>query len=570
MSIRIKNLLFLFVSFSLFQCVPPEEVVLTEVTRNLKDSTLQQIILFQDQQITDSLIPFFKHKDPSYRYASAMAFGSTKDKTALDSLVLLLKDPIQEVRVAAAYAIGQLGDIRGADLLMNSFEQYDTARQYVKSNSIILEAVGKIAPKETLDLLTGISTYKVTDTLLLTGQAYGIYRFALRGITSPEGTSKMLTFINNRLYPHKVRWIAANYLGRAKNIDITDNIKSLSETLASEGDANIRIPLALAIGKIKTPEATNTLLNQLHTDTDYRVKVNAIRALDGADYDSVNTQILSLLNDDNLSVAAMGAQFFIKNGIPRQAANYYRMAKEDWPWQVKIALLEAANKHLPKYMVETKGGINSTLRKQLLTAETSAEKASILRALGDYGWNYQFMLEQIPNLTTSTEKSSIVEGIGRIIANPDFNKVFGISRRRITRELSNFMLDVFKSGDVGSIAVASGILNGINDNFKTVLQDSLPIILTAQKNLKLPEATETYNEVQKAIDFFQGTKTTENNTPAFNHPIDMDLFNQVTISAAAVLQTDKGKIRMELFPLLAPGTVVNLSLLHISEPTRPY
>ena len=212
MKINFKYLLFLFISLILFRCVPPEEVVLTEVTRDIRDSTLQQIILHQDGSRTDSLINFFNDKDPSYRYAAAMAFASTKDKDALDSLTKLLKDPIQEVRVAAAYAIGQLGEARGAPLLMNSFEQYDTARQYLKSNSTILEAVGKCAPKETLDLLTGISTYKATDTLLLQGQAYGIYRFAMRDMVSPEGTSKMLAFVNNKLYPSRVRMIAANYL----------------------------------------------------------------------------------------------------------------------------------------------------------------------------------------------------------------------------------------------------------------------------------------------------------------------------------------------------------------------
>jgi len=105
MTINLKYILFLLLSVILFQCVPPEEVVLTEVTRDLRDSTLQEIIRYQDEQKTAKLYRFFKDKDPSYRYAAAMAFGSTKDKTALDSLALLLKDPIQEVRVAAAYAI---------------------------------------------------------------------------------------------------------------------------------------------------------------------------------------------------------------------------------------------------------------------------------------------------------------------------------------------------------------------------------------------------------------------------------------------------------------------------------
>ena len=558
MTTNFKYLLFFTLSVLLFQCVPPEEVVLTEVTRDLRDSTLQEIIRYQDEQKTAALLPFFNDKDPSYRYAAAMAFGSTKDKTALDSLAKLLKDPIQEVRVAAAYAIGQLGEERGATILMGAFEQYDTARQFVKSNGIILEAVGKCAPKETLKLLTGISTYKATDTLLLEGQAYGIYRFAMRDMVSTEGTSKMLTFVNNTLYPPTVRMIAANYLGRAKDIDITNNVVALSETLASEEAIKIRIPLALALGKIKTPAATNALIAQFNQETDYRVKVNVIRALNGAEYDSVSATILTALDDPNLATAQMAARFLINNGIARQAANYYRMSKVERPWQVQLALLEAANKNLPPYMVDTKGGINATLRKRYLSAQSSTEKAAVLNAMGGFGWNYAFMLEQVPNLQAAVEKSSLVAGVGRIVADPDFDKVFGVSRRRVTRDLSSFLLDVFRSGDVGSMAVASGILTGINDDFKTALQDSLPIIIAAQQNLKLPEATETYNEIQKAIDFFQGkTITAEQSTPAFNHPIDFNLLQRITNSAAAVIQTTKGKIRVSLFPLLAPGTVTN-------------
>lgn len=558
MTINLRYILFCLLSIMVCRCVPPEEVVLTEVTRDLRDSTLQEIIRYQDEQKTVALLPFFNDKDPSYRYAAAMAFGSTKDKTALDSLAKLLKDPIQEVRVAAAYAIGQLGEERGADMLMGAFEQYDTARQFVKSNSTILEAVGKCAPRKTLDLLTGISTYKATDTLLLEGQTYGIYRFAMREMVSPEGTSKMLAFVNNQLYPPKVRLMAANYLGRAKGIDISANVQALSETLATEKDVKIRIPLVLALGKIKTPAATNALLAQFNQETDYRVKANTIRALNGVEYDSVSTTILSAIDDPNIAIAQMAARFLINNGSPRQAANYYRMARIERPWQVQLALLEAANKNLPPYMVDTKGGINATLRKRYVSAQNAIEKAAVLKAMGGFGWNYAFMLQQAPNVETALEKSSLVSGIGRIIANPDFDKVFGISRRRVTRELSGFLLDVFKSGDVGSIAVASGIVNGINDNFKATLQDSLPVIVTTQQNLKLPEATETYNEMQKAIDFLQDkTPTTTQDTPVFNHPINFDLLRRVTNSAAAVIQTSKGKIRVSLSPLLAPGTVTN-------------
>ncbi|MEM6321886.1 MAG: peptidylprolyl isomerase [Bacteroidota bacterium] len=555
----------LFIVLGLTQCVPPEEVVLTEVTRDLKDSTLQQIIVYQDEQATPELIDFFDDKDPSYRYAAAMAFGSIKDEAVLDSLAILLKDPIQEVRVAAAYAIGQIGAERGANYLMDAFEQYDTARQYLKSNSTILEAVGKCGPKSTLDLLSSISTYKVTDTLLLEGQAWGIYRYALRGITSQEGTSKMLSFVNNELYPSSVRMIGANYLARSQNIDITENVQAIGETLARELSINTQLPLVLALGKSQSLEAQGLLLQQLQPTKDYRLKVNALRALNGANYDSVQATILATLDDENLHVAEAAARYLVRNGIPRQAASYYRLAKEERPWPVQIALLEAANLHLPPYMTETKGAINAVLRRKFVRASDSYERAAVLRAAGDFGWNYQFMLQQAPSLQSAVEKSAIVEGIGKIIQNPNFDKVFGISRRRVTRDLAQFLNDVFKSGDVGAMAVAAGLVNGINDNFKQVLTDSLPLIESAQKALPLPEAVETYNELQKAINYLGGRAQATPVTPAFNHPIDMNLLSRVTNSAAAVMQTDKGKIRLELFPLLAPGTVVNFIQLAESD-----
>lgn len=557
-----KYILFFIISLSLVRCVPPEEIVLTEVTRDLRDSTLQKIILFQDQQITDSLITFFDDKDPSYRYAAAMAFASTKDKKALDSLVVLLEDPISEVRVAAAYAIGQIGEPKGALDLMNAFVTYDTTKQFRKLNATILEAVGKCAPSKTLELLSTVPPYKASDTLLLEGQAWGIYRFATRKITSPAGTAKMVEFVNNYSYPASARMIAANYLGRAKKIDLSQHEKALIETINIETNPFIKIPLVLGIGKIKTAESTNALLKQLRTEKDYRVKINTIRALNGANYDSIKADIAITL-EDTLAVAQTAAQFLVKNGTPREATLYWRKAKEDRPWQVQLSLYDAANKHLPAYQADYKSIINSELRRRFTNAQNPYEKAATLRSLGGFGWNYQFLLQQAPTLQTVMEKSALVESIGKITTNPDFDKTFGISRRRVAADLGKYLIDVFKGGDVGSMAIAAGLLTNENIDYKTILQDSLPIIVSAQKALKLPDATETYNEIQKTIDYFKGINATTPITPEFNHPIDIKLLSRVTNSASAVIQTDKGKIRLDLFPLLAPGTVTNF--IQLSE-----
>ena len=540
----------------LWSCVPPEEIVLTEVNLSLQDSTFQKIVAHQDRQLTDSLLAFFDDKDPSYRYAAAMAFASTQDATALDSLLALLRDPVVKVREAAAYAIGQIGEERAAVPLMNAFEQYDSARTYAPSNRAILEATGKIAPRSGLDLLSSISTYQISDTLLLEGQTLGIYRFALRGITSTEGTSKMLTFVNNQLYPPSVRLWAAHYLARARDIQFDDNLPALGETLASEADPFIRMALVRAIGKNDNAVSTDILIRHFEKESDYRIKVNTLGALAGGNYDSLSTTILAALDDSNIKVAETAARFLITNGTPAAAAGYYRLSKEDRPWPIKVALLEAASTHLPPYMIETRKGVNYYLQQNFLNAQSTEEKAAYLTALGSHPDNYRFLLYQVPQLTTPLEKTAVTGAIGQLLKRPDFGPNLGIYTRAF-RDLNGFLLNVFRSGDVGAMAVASGTIHGISDNFKSVLLHSIPIIQSAQQELPLPQAIETYNAVQNAIAYLEDKTKSGGKRPAYNHPIDMSILRRVSPTAGAVMQTDKGKIRMEFLPTLAPGTVVN-------------
>ncbi len=565
MTIKYKYIFFILISINFYECVPPKEEVLTEISRNLRDSTLQLIINYQDQNLTDSLITFFYHKDPSYRYAAAMAFGSTKEKSAIDSLVMLLKDPIPEVRMAAAYAIGQIGDAQGENALIEAFAQYDSTGRYRKANGAILEAVGKCASPSFLKSLGTISTYQPKDTVLLEGQAWGIYRYALRNIIAPEGTSKMLEFVNNPKFPFSVRMIAANYLGRAKGIDINANLQALSATLAAENDPKIKIPLVLGIGKIQSPEAGPVLLNQFQKEQDYRVKVNIIRALKNFDYEVARITILDALEDNNLPIAETAAEYFISNGMPQDATIYWQKAKEELPWQVQLKLYEAANKHLPNRYANYKGAINAELRRRIASAGNAYERASTFRALGDFGWNYQFLQRQVSLVQTAIEKTAIVEALAKIAQNPNFNTVFGISRNRVSRELSKAFLQAIKSQDVGSMSVAAGALRNENIDFRVLLQDSLNVILEAQQLLPLPKAVEAYNEIQKTIDFFSGKTSQEPMTPKHNHPIDWAILSKVSTNVRASIQTSKGQINISLFPLLAPGTVANFIQLAVGD-----
>lgn len=536
---------------------PTPDVILTEIKQNLEDPLLLKITSFQDYQLTDSLLPFFSHKDPTYRYAAVKAFGSIEDKTVLDSLAVLLKDPIEKIRMAAAHAIGQQGDLRGEQFLIGAFEQLDSLGKYKNANGAILEAVGQCASRDFLNSLSSISTYSPTDTSLLIGQARGIYRYALRNIIIPEGTSKQLTFVNNATYPSSVRLIAANYLGRAKGIEISDNVEALAQTFETDKDPKIRMGLALALGKINQPRATQVLLAALNNEKDYRVKCNVIRALKNFEYDVVKTDILLALEDGNLHVAQTAASFFVSNGVPQEANSYRKKAKELNNPSIQGVLYEAANRHLPSYMTNTRNAINYELRNKYEKSTNPFERAQLLKALAEYGWNYKYIQSQLPLVQTATERTGILEALSKITNDADFYKVFGGSFTNVSREIGLQYVQAIKSGDKGMTAIAAGALRNENVDFKTFLLDSLSVMETTLKNLSLPESIETYNALEKTINYFKGQKEGPLTKVVTNHPIDTTLLATLSKAPNATIKTNKGNITLQLNPLEAPGSVLN-------------
>lgn len=561
MSIRTTHtyLLVLLATYLLVQCMPPtSEPVLTEINRNIADPLFQKIIYFQDYQLSDSLLPYFKHKDPTYRYAAALAFASFKKEKAIDSLGPLLKDPIMEVRMAAAYALGQQGETKGANLLTGNFEQSDTAGTFLASNSAILEAVGKCGSQDFLSSLGSISTYKHTDTLLLEGQAKGIYRYALRGMIAPEGTSKMLEFVNGEKFPTTVRFIAANYLARAKNIEISNNAIALITTFEAEKDPRIRMALAKALGKINRPVVSEFLLRQLGKEADYRVTCNIIRALKTFNYAAVKGPIGELIDDPNPHIAQVAAEYFVSNGTAQDARSYRDKAKsKDYPWSIRTTLYEAANRHLPAYMINTIGAVNGELREQFRISTNPYERASILKALTEYGWNYKYLIELFPSLTTVVERTASVEALAKITNNLDFYKFFKGSSNRVSREIGREFIKSIRSQDVGMMAVAAGALRNKNIDFRTLLLDSLPTIKKAQQLLDLPRSIETFNELQKTINYFEEKPLGTPKSVALNHPLDTSSLAILKKKPAALIQTNKGNIKVQLLPFAAPGSVLN-------------
>lgn len=562
-----KNRLLAAVAFAVIvllsnACVPPEynREKYDGIAIDFADKQVQDIYNLLARQSGDTLMHYLSHANPTYRYLAATAFGSLKDRKVVDSLAVLLKDEFVDVRTAAAFSLGQIGDVRAESMLLAAYERRDTTGNFSKFNGAILEAVGKCGSIERLSDLCNISTFKLTDTALLEGQMYGIFRYGQRDTFSAESIKKMVNSVENKRFPRSVRLIAANYLARLKTKYDTSATNPISQMVLSEGDADIRMALAKALGKAAIPLSTFPVLESLYRqEIDPRVKINLLTGLNDFDYRLTQPLILTALKDKNPQVARAAAQYCVANGAPYDA-QYYKNTSADMtlaPTTRRI-LQGAALKHLTFYP-RTRDSLNNAMIAAYRASGTPYEKAEILRGLSNFGFNYPMLLEEALNTAnTAVVRSTATECLAKITTAPDFYRQFKNYTIGVKNQLKTALFQCMRTADAGVAAIAAEAIVNPKAEYKLLLlKDSIPVIYEIMQRLKLPEQLETYDALYKAILVID--PATDIKKKKFNTPRSIDFMTLQTLppSATAVVRTPRGTIKMLLLTRNAPISVAN-------------
>lgn len=549
----------ILISGCIFSCVPNTETKNTEIKVSYTDPEIQKIFDAQDKQELSTLYSYFGHKDPAYRYLSVLAFASIKNESSSDSLLAMLNDPIMEVRAAAAYALGQSGNGKITDRLIAAFSGKDTLEVDNIFNANILEAVGKLGNDVDLKALATIKTYRSTDTLLLLGQAKAIYQLSLRNIVSDEGTSRMVDLLYLPSTAPNVKLIAANYLGRAKDINLSLFKVRLTEIFGKESDPDISMVLATAFGKTKDVDFLPSLKAKLLSEQDYRVKCNIIRAMGSFPYLDVKETVMEHLKNENIHIATTAANVILKNGVVEDVLEYQQFDNDSIPWQVRAKMNGAVLAHTALYYTKAKIAFSQNIQKNLQNNTNVYAKAAYIDALSRDPFNYLLLTQMYDEQKEQITKIACIEGLGNILRNPLFFKAFGNGFGRVKAEILHKLEEAITSGDVGQIAVASGILKDESLQWKEWVRE--PAFMSdALAKLTLPRDIESYNELKSCISYFEG-KTFEPEKPAYNHPIDWTLMQTIGDSSIAAIKTTQGLIRVQLFKNVAPATVANFVAL---------
>jgi cyclophilin family peptidyl-prolyl cis-trans isomerase/HEAT repeat protein len=547
-------------------CVPPEynRQQYDGIAIDFADKKVQDIYNLMGRQSVDSLMRYLRHENPTYRYITATAFGSLKDKKTVDSLARLLKDVDLEVRSAAAYSLGQIGDGRAEPFLLSAYERRDTTGTFSKLNGTILEAIGKCGSRARLADLCAIKTLKMSDTALIDGQIYGIYRFGQRDTFSGESIKKMVTTVEDKSYPHSARLIAANYLARLKTKFDTSVTNPVGKMVLTERDVDIRIALTKALSKSYTPLSIFPVLERLfRQEIDPRVKTNLISALNDVDYRVSQPIILAALRDKNPHIANAAAQYCVNFGATSDGQLYKNMSSDPaYAPSTRRILQGAALKHLA-YYPRTRDSLNVSMVAVYKAAVTPYEKADLLRSLSNFGYNFPlFRDEALNTANAAVVRSTAADCLAKITTAPDFYRQFKNYTIGIKNQLKTALFECIRTADAGVSTIAAEALVDPKAEYKLLLmKDSISVIYEAMQRLKLPEQLEAYDALYKTITVIDPATDIKKKKTSNPRTTDWMTLQSLSPNAVAVVKTLRGTIKMQLLTNNAPISVANFVTL---------
>jgi len=546
-------------------CVPESKKLLTKVDINIADPVFQKIMNFEYSELTDSLLPYLSHEDPTYRYLASKSFASLQEESALDSLYSLLDDPVIKVRAMAAYAIGQTGKEESEEALIRAFRQRDTMSVDNSANGAILEAIGKLGNEKLAALLATASGYRESDTLLLRAKMMSLYRFALRGIHDESVTNYLLETVRNKRLDLIARLYAAHSMARIKDLDIEKIKFQLAEALTEEVNKDIKMALALTLRHTDNKEIQQTLLDELKSETDSRVKINIVKALTSYSYIESAELITELLKDEDINLARQAAIFLYSNGIKEDVSYYRQIGRDDVPWQVRAEILKATTKLLPYYYSKTLNSIRWEVQQIVKGESDPLIIVNYLTALSHDPAAYEWIISYIKDQDDESIKTAGIEVLGSILSDENFNGTFqsySAYHRRIILEY--LKAEMKESSDQGILGMSAEIIAN-SSSYLSELIDSTEFLFDAKSRLDNPGHIESIHAIERAIAAVRGVNKPDYTEVAQSKTVNWELLNEYKANTKVIVKTSRGAFTIDLYLADCPGTVLNFLELSASN-----
>ena len=500
------------------------------------DTKNRKIAEWQDRRQLDSLLVAVDIFGEEYKKEIAMALASLQKPESVPVLTDLLKNDNPDIRKAAAFALGQVGDSSSFEPLFDRL-QVEENQEVVE---LILEALGKTATAEHLEF---IAAYNPINSRETTGLAKAIYRAGVRELRSLALTTLAANILDTAKEADS-RLFAAHYLGRAS----TGALPSIAFEVLNQKfeEPEIRMAVATALGKSPPLVAVNGLRNLL-TDNDYRVRVNAVRAIPNEKINQYYSFIDTLLFDVNPNVAVATAEKILLNTAWIDGAKIQEWRKKKPNWRAEALLMEAALSKDPENV-----SLLEEIKKAYQSARKPQHKAVLMNALSPGIQSYNFIITEMFRTDHPAISTAGIMALSKMRKSKNFPSA-------LKPTFADVFIQAIKSGDPAMIDISAATLRDPDLQYKKEITD-FSFLTKAKENLSLPRENETLQSLERTLAFFENREP-EPVINKFNHPIDWDKIKDLKAEQEATIKTSKGDIRLILFTNEAPGSVSNFVTL---------
>ena len=506
-------------------CGKPKETV-----NKFSDLAYVSILRLQDHRVSDSLAAYLKDRNADYRKAALLALASVQDSSVVNEMGKLLQDPEISVRRMAAFALGQTRCKAAADFLHVATKKEQNATVLAE----IYEAYGKTSTTWTLHGLP-------TDSTSAKGKAWGIYRAGLAGV---DDTSmyRLADYFLGMTNNESTRLAAAHYFSRgAKVYDAYEN--TLITHAKNDPSEFVRMACALSLRKINTDSSLAALAYLSKSDSSYRVRVNAVRALMSHDIQRAKDMFIEALRDTNVNVAIAASEALMSANGVQFHSEIVNLARSSENWRVQSNLYEAAlaANGSAELAEEIKGLYDS--------ASNNFQKAALLQALAQSVNSYPFVEHELFTTTSPVVRAAAASTLVAVNDHTSF-------QRSSRKALADIYVKAISLADPVVVTILCEALSDPALDYRKEIK-SISFLKEVKWKLASSSHSDARRAVESAIAFFENTEVPAGGGYANKRAINIKALQSLKRDQKARVETEKGTIVLRLLVEEAPGSVVN-------------
>lgn len=511
-------------------------LILSSCTKNSpnifkSNAKLIDIHNLADKRKTDSLIYYLQSTDTVLQARAAYVLASVQDTLAIPALQKIWENNQATInlRKNAAFALGQTPG--SANALLYAYQK--EGNNHVKS--FLIEAMGKTFPASSLEFI-----YKIdeSDSIIATGKSYALYNIVTRNLADSLTIRQA-----NHLLQHpsnQTKLMAAHTLARARNVKFADDKKYLAQ-LVQHKNPEIRMAVAMAFRNISSEESFQHL-KTLSKDEDFRVRINALRAMRNQTVDKNTEPLLLALRDSNKQVQVAAAEVLLAIRSPQQLDSVLQNASKAKHFRTQALLYQTA------MAIKVDAKTIQSIKKIYKSSVDPYHKAMLLAALAYTSSEHKFLAREVMFSFDNPVQMAAAQALVETHYLTDFPD-------SLKQLYAIYFKDFATKKDVPLMSIVANAIADTTLGYKKIIQD-YSFLQKTLKEAKLPRDNESLQSIQQALAHLNGNTYTPPANP-YSHPIMWDLVKALPGEQQATVFTNKGKFKIELYTNEAPGSVGN-------------